>query len=138
MIYQGLHAFVEVFGVLHWHYMMYKYDVQIPAFLMAHVVWGVFLQGTSTDIKWCTNTKIKVFAGTRRVFRQKEKRLRTIQEKFSNKYSLHEYISALSTWVRFRNLYVCTTSSIFHNKLNCTLNLSWVWLTTENRNKNVE
>ena len=23
-------------------------------------VWGVFIQGTSTDIIWCTNTKIKV------------------------------------------------------------------------------
>ena len=42
---------------------------------------------------------------TRRVFRQKEKRLKTIQEKFSNnEYSLDEYISTLSNWVGFRKL----------------------------------
>ena len=43
-----------------------------------------------------------VVAPTRRVFRLKEKRLRTIQEKFANnEYTLDEYI-ALSNWVGFR------------------------------------
>ena len=46
-----------------------------------------------------------VVEATRRVFRQKEKRLKTIQEKFSNnEHSLDEYISALSNWVGFRKL----------------------------------
>ena len=46
-----------------------------------------------------------VAAPTRRVFRQKEERLKTIQQKFmSDEYSSDEYISALSNWVGFRNL----------------------------------
>ena len=47
------------------------------------------------------------FAPTRRVFRQKEKRLKTIQERFSNnEWSLDEYTSALSNWevIRCRRL----------------------------------
>lgn len=92
----------------------------------------VFLQGTFTDIIRCTNkshpniiyeivelvtteqaaTEVSllqleaggVVAPTRRVFRQKEKRLKTIQEFLNNEYALDEYISALSNWVGFRKL----------------------------------
>ncbi len=44
-----------------------------------------------------------VVAPTCRVFRLKEKRLKTIQEKFSNNdYTLEEFNKALSNWVGFR------------------------------------
>ena len=40
----------------------------------------------------------------RKVFRLKERRLKTIQQKFSNtEYTLQEYIDALSNWVGFRS-----------------------------------
>ena len=45
-----------------------------------------------------------VVVPTKRVFRQKQKRLKT-EEKFSNnEFSLDEYINALSNWVGFRKL----------------------------------
>ena len=106
-----------------------SYDVQIPKsefllflessswkhFFMGHEVLGVAIP----DIIWW-------------VFRQKEKSLKTIQENFSNEYSLDEHISALN-WVGFRKLQTCMyIASIFHSTLNCTLKLSRAWLTTAN------
>ena len=45
-----------------------------------------------------------VLAPTRKVQRTKEKRLKTIQQKFTNdEYSLEEYVTTLSYWVRFRS-----------------------------------
>ena len=45
----------------------------------------------------------RLFAPTRKVYRTKEKRLKTIQQKFTNdKSSLEEYLTALSYWVGFR------------------------------------
>ena len=39
-----------------------------------------------------------------KVYRTKEKRMKTIQQKFTNgKYSLEEYVTALSYWVGFRS-----------------------------------
>ena len=40
----------------------------------------------------------------------KREKTKTIQEKFSNEYSLDEYISALSNWVGFRKLQTCIRS----------------------------
>ena len=60
---------------------------------------------TATEVSLLQLEAGGVVEPTRRVFRQKEKRLKTIQEKFSNnEYSLDEYISALSNWVGFRKL----------------------------------
>jgi len=53
---------------------------------MGHEVLGVFLLGRSTDID-CTLRQGGVVAPTRRVFRQKQKRLKTIQKKFLNEDS---------------------------------------------------
>ena len=45
-----------------------------------------------------------VLAPTRKAYRTKEKRLKTIQQKFVNdEYSLEEYVTALSYWVGFRS-----------------------------------
>ena len=45
-----------------------------------------------------------VLAQTRKAYRTKEKRLKTIQQKFTNdKYSLEQYVTALSYCVRFRS-----------------------------------
>ena len=45
-----------------------------------------------------------VLAPTRKGYRTKEKRLKTIQQKFTNgEYSLEEYVTALSYWVGFRS-----------------------------------
>ena len=44
-----------------------------------------------------------VLAPTRKVYRTKEKRLKTIQQKFTDdEYSLEEYTNAFSYWVEFR------------------------------------
>ena len=45
-----------------------------------------------------------VLAPTRKAYRTKEKRLKTIQQKFTNdEYSSEEYVTALSYWVGFRS-----------------------------------
>ena len=45
-----------------------------------------------------------VLAPTKKAYRTKEKRLKTIQQKFTNdKYSLEEYVTAISYCVRFRS-----------------------------------
>jgi len=54
---------------------------------------------TATEVSLLQLEAGGVVEPTRRVFRQKEKRLKTIQEKFLNEYSLDEYISAHSNWV---------------------------------------
>ena len=46
----------------------------------------------------------EVLAPTRKAYRAKEKRLKTIQQKFTNnEYSLEEYVTAVSCWVGFRS-----------------------------------
>ena len=99
---QRFYFYLLLFAALLWFTMVLHAFVEVLR---------VFLQGTSTDIIWCTNTKIKGFCFSwkhffmfqRWVFRQNKKRLKTIQEKFSNnEYSLDEYVSALSNWVGFR------------------------------------
>ena len=45
-----------------------------------------------------------VLVPTRKAYRTKEKRMKTIQQKFTNgEYSLEEYVTALSYWVGFRS-----------------------------------
>ena len=74
---------------------------------MGHEVLGVFLLGTSTDIDCMQLEAVGAVAPIRCVFRQKEKRLKTIQDNFSNnEYSLDEHIGALSNLVGFRKLYI--------------------------------
>ena len=72
-----------------------NFDLPIKGLYAFVEVLGVFLQGTSNYIIWCTNTKMKV-------------------------------------------MFMFMGHGIFHSTLNCTLNLSRVWVTTANTTKNVE
>ena len=92
-------SLLKFLGVLHWHHMMYKYDVQIPAFLCGTNFWGYSFKEhplTSNDVQI---PKSKFLLGQDKCSGKK-----TIQEKFSNECCLDKYISALSNWVRFRKL----------------------------------
>ena len=67
----------------------------------------LFTEQAATEVSSLQLEAGGAVAPKRRVFRQKQKRLKTIQEKFSNNhYSLDEHtcISALSNWVGFRKL----------------------------------
>ena len=58
----------------------------------------------ATEVTWRQLEAGRVLAPTRKVYRTKEKRLQTIQQKFTNdEYSLEKYITALSYLVGFRS-----------------------------------
>ena len=51
-----------------------------------------------------TLRQLEAGAPTRKAYRTKEKRLKTIQQKFTDdEYSLEEYTTAFSYWVGFRS-----------------------------------
>ena len=90
---KDLHAFVEVFGGI--AHPLTSNDVQIPK-IDSNIVELFKTEQAATEVSLLQLETGGVVAPTRRVFRHKEKRLKTIQEKFlNNEYSLDEYISAL-------------------------------------------
>ena len=91
-----MHAFVEVFGGI--AHPLTSNDVQIPKIdsNIYKIVELFKTEQAATEVSLLQLEAGGVVAPTRRVFRHKEKRLKTIQETFlNNKYSLDEYISAL-------------------------------------------
>ena len=118
-------------------------NFHLPRFCMPLLKFlGVILQGTSTDIIWCSyRYQNQVFAFLGIIFFVGHDVLGVFLQGASTNidYNLRQVglVHIVIGWDLKSCKLVCT-ASVFHSTLNCTLNLSRVWLTTANRSKNVE